>query len=537
MTQAINVDLNANDSGSQSAFKRLEASINGSIERLTKMEGQAQRSGRAIIDAMTKASTAANAYGRAGGNVASIIGDVDRKTNRTTASSVAGWVAAVAGVGGYVSSLDELMGKIEEAGLKHDDMARKFAVQAGKSGLDRSLDQERIGNVAYSTASTMMEASAIGTELASSGFSAKDATGDALAVALKAQAAMGEQGSGKGPEVVRAASRAMQAMGMEQNAGNLGRVLMAVQQAGKAGFMKFDDLGKVSGKVSGFAGKASMEELLSAYAVGLKTMDAENASTGLKIFGSRTMGAGRDVQRKQLLAEIGMKPEDVDFVGEGLDTVTNRLAKGIGSLPAAKRTSWEKKFFGDEGADFAHNLLTDRASMQDFRNVMTNREGFEADAKEMTTGKAAADRRLSLRREMLLAARDRNAKQKADAADVVAMESGQSDFERWVNSNAMKGAMFLGASPDTAASIAYDLGGVSPARANARQVELDRAMGTIPSDTAVAGALQRQNTLMEQQNELLKKIAGNTGKEPVRIEKPDVPKTPISVYAGRGKRY
>lgn len=497
MTQKIEFELAANDTSAKSAWERQQKSIDSVIEKLGKMEDASARAGTKQEGWLSKGAT-------------QLVG------------MAAGYLSVTGAISKVIESQAEMVRQADEAALKYDTLFRKVNVQAATLGVAGEAGKKSILDTAIVNAATAEESGAIAQQLAGAGFNAKDATGSALDAVLKAQAAMGEQGSGKGAIIAESAAQYLKAMGIEATGENLKKTLIAVQQSAKEGFMKFEDLSQVSGKVGAFGGKAESADVLAAFNIGRSIMGADTASTGLKIFGERTMGAAGDKQRMDLLKQVGLKPEAVDFVGESFDTVLERLDKAVASLPEEKKAGWLQRFFGGEGANFAGALIRDRGQMDKFRGVMGNEKGFAADVAEMTSGKAAQRRRQELIDERDAAERDTGFEEKLKSTRRADRKSGQSDFSVDVATKAARWGRYLGLSDETALSLSFGGDPVNPTR----------PVGSTAKGLADADALKKS---ADEQTELLKRIARNSERPPVVIKKADVPVRFESTRAGVGR--
>jgi hypothetical protein len=505
MTAKAEFELTANDQSAKAAWERQQNAINAVIGRLGKME-----------DAQSKAAKTQDSFFLKG--TAGLAGMV------TGALSVQGAFSYI------VSETQKMRMEADAAAAKFDDLFRKVNVQAGTLGVAGEAGKKRLLNVALQNASTVEESTSIAKALAGSGFNAEQATGDALSTVLQAQAAMGQQGEGKGGIIAEATAKYMNALGMDMTGANMRKVLVGMQQSAKAGFGKFEDMAPLSGKVGGFSGKVKSEDLLAAFNIGLKSSgSADTAATGLKIFGDRLMGASGDKEREGLLKKAGIKPEQVDLIGESLDDVMATLDTALQKMPETQRTPFMQQMFGLEASGFATKLIENRGQMDMFRGVMSNEAGFNADVVEMTSGKAAGQRREALREEKRKADADTGFLDRLNVADRLAKEQGGWDIMSPIRRQVAWGASAF-MSEDAALAGAFADAGKSSG-----MVQSDPAgfMRRVNAETAAS-----QSSAFDQKEVLnaLKDIAKNTAKPPVVIEKPAVPKRPASAGAGTGGR-
>jgi hypothetical protein len=496
MAQKIEFELAANDTSARSAWERQQKSIDSVIQKLGKLEEASATAGKKQEGWLAKGA----------GQLAGM---------------AAGYLSITSAIGSAIEAQAEMARQADQAALKYDELFRKVNVQAGTLGVAGEAGKARLTDVAIANAATVEESTAIARALAGSGFNAEQATGGALDAVLKAQAAMGQQGEGKGALIAESIAKYMNALNIPMTGENMRSVMVASQQSAKAGFGKFEDMSQLAGKVGGFAGKASSQDIMAAFNIGLlNSASADTASTGLKIFGDRLMGAKGDKEREGQLKKAGLKPEDVDFIGEGFDTVMERVGKAVEAMPASDRAPWMQKMFGTEAAGFSGKLLENRGRMDEFRAVMGNEAGFAADVAEMTSGKAAQRRRQEMIDERDAAARDTGFEEKLRSVRRRDRDSGEMPLSTDVATKVARLGRYLGLSDETALSLSFGGDPMNPARPT----------GATAKGLADAEALKKS---AYEQTELLKRIAKNSERPPVKIVKPDVPVTPVSVKAGR----
>lgn len=505
MTAKAEFDITANDQSAKAAWDRQRELINAVIGRIGKME-EAQARAAKTQDTWFSKGTA---------GLASMV---------TGALSVQGAFSYI------VSETQNMSAAADAAAAKYDDLFRKVNVQAETLGVAGESGKQRLLNVALKNASTVEESTSIAKALAGSGFNAEQATGQALDTVLQAQAAMGQQGEGKGGIIAEATAKYMNAMGMEMTGENMRKVLVGMQQSAKAGFGKFEDMSQLSGKVGGFAGKVQSQDVMAAFNIGLlNSASAENAATGLKIFGDRLMGAAGDKERMGLLKKAGLKPEQVDLIGESLDDVMATLDASLQKMPETMRAPWMQQMFGTEASGFATKLIENRGRMDEFRKVMGNEAGFNADVTEMTSGKAAGQRREALKEEIRVSEKDTGFMDRVKVADRLAKEQGGWDIMSPVRRNvAWAASAFIG--EDAAISGAFADAGKS---SGVMQSDPAGFMKRVNAETEAsrAGAFAQKEML-----DVMKDIRKEVSKPPVVIEKPAVPKKPASAAAGTGGR-
>jgi hypothetical protein len=227
-----------------------------------------------------------------------------------------------------------------------------------------------------------------------------------------------------------------------------------------------------------------------------------------------------DTERMQVRAD------EIDLVGEDINQVLDTMAKGVDRLPEKERTAVMQRFFGGEGASAATYLMNNRDRIGFYEGRMGNREGFFEDASEAASGPAAQRRRLQVMRDQRAAEKFRNEKNTLDAADLAADKAGLSPAMRMVSRAEANAALYLGFSPETAVNTGYGgrFGVKGDGSFGSFGGGLDAETKAILRDTAVAA--KRTADAVEKAER----------KPPVKIEKPHVPRTPVSAMAGTGGR-
>lgn len=548
MTAKAEFELTANDQSARAAWDRQQNAINAVIARIGKME-----------EAQAKAKTTQDGFFSKG--VAGL------------ASMAAGALTFERALSGVITANSEMIKQAEQATLKYDEMFRKFNVQSAKRGLEGAQNKNRILNAAEVNAFSADEATSVATQLVSSGFSAQEATGGSLDIMLKTIAASNLQG-GDVTTLTESVTQFLNSQGKELNAANLTETLVGAQRLFEGTNLQLKDLSQLAGKGVGFQGRASSQEVLAAFDVGRQVMGADTASTGLKIFGERVMGAGEDDTRKDLLKRMKLKPEDVDMVGESFQQVLERMKTGIESLPETQRAGVLQKFFGGEGASFAQLLIQDPTKIAQNVAIQNDTAGFDAAVEENTSGKAAATRRAQVRQERLAAERDQAFTEMTNQGTIAMQEAGISPFMQNVAYGEAYALSALGFSTETATNLAYQnrygvrpdgsIGsfGINQDAVTAEAEQARRGAGAqvdVVNRRRPAGQARGPRNLAEAMNagafsggpyvadsatpeqwrsmdDALKKIAENTSRPPVVIEKPAVPKRPASAAAGTGGR-
>lgn len=284
-----------------------------------------------------------------------------------------------------------------ETNRKLSEQEQKLRVQGGLTALQGQEAQRRVLATAYRNAVSSDVANAAAVQLISSGFSVEDATGAGLDVTLGTLAASNKFGEDP-TQLVQAAGQFLAATGQEKNAANLRQLLVSGQGLFQQTDFQISDLTQLASKVGGLSGQ-DPTEILAAYDVIRNTTNAERASTALKIFGERLSGASGDRIREEQIRKLGLKPEQVDLVGESLPQVIETIGSRIDALPEEQRQPLLQRLFGTEASSSIGTLLQNRGDLAGTIAKARDTRGFEAAVEAGTSGYAAGVRRQELEAE------------------------------------------------------------------------------------------------------------------------------------------
>lgn len=310
---------------------------------------------------------------RAMGNSLSVLGSKGRKANTDLLSGLEQVVGRWLSIGSAISASIKL---VKLWGDAHDAAHRK-AVDA-TTGVDTGLRElfsladgrRAMGSIRQSvfdtavqrrvTPDTAIEASSA---LLGAGYSAKEtfeggATDTALRI-LAANAATGENVDTK--QLIDALTGFLDATQQAKTSDNLLKAGVAMQNLWAATKLSIEDIPAMSPRAAAISSATGMgNEML---AVLSQFRDVTDPSTGATAFRGgvlKLQGAGNVKRREELLAELGLRPEDVDFQGESFFDVQKTLTKAFKEAgPDASRIA--SGIFGEESMLFYSTLLNDRA--------------------------------------------------------------------------------------------------------------------------------------------------------------------------------
>ena len=377
---------------------------------------------------------------------------------------VKNWATAAISVGAAYQTVSNIVGKMidqhqklidqeNQAADRQDARARGFQVQAGLNALGAKKGKESVGKVALANAASLDTTSEIATQLVSSGFTPEAASGKAADIVLKLMAGSNSQNA-SGKEFAQTASQFLAATGQDKNEKNLEAVAVAVQQAYRGSDLEAGDLTQISGKIESMRGKVTPNEILSSFMVMREKTGKERASTAQQHFYQRLTGAADDPERVDQLTKLGLKPADVDFIGENQQQVLQRLHGGLMKLKPEARAPLMQRLFGIESGGTIEGLITDQGKLPGYEKLLTNREAFYADAATAQGGRDAARRRMEVAKQLqhegdandvslYLDVYQKLARESGAGKLTSAMGRGAADMVRMVSSNPAHAAFLM----------------------------------------------------------------------------------------------
>lgn len=435
-------------------------------------------------------------------NAITQIGRKQKQSSDSVVSSLKGQIGSVASLAaGYLSLATaittafeknrEFIRLADEASLKLDEMSRKFRIQGGLTALQGASAQKSIQAAAVAAGFSSEQAFQAATQMVSSGATPEEAQGKGLEVVLKTMAASNLFGRGQegGPPVAdptalaKAMTSYLNSQGLKLSPDNYEKIGMGVQRAFKNTDILLPDLVELAQIGSVLKGRLSQEEQIAAMA-GLKTeggLAGADAATQLRntvLFSATSKG---HVAEEKALRKMGLKPEDVDFVGETFTDVLKRYQQGLSKLKPEQVLPTLETIFGKRSVTGAKNLIDNVGLLEERQKVLGDKNAFESDVAVATSGRAAGNRRLIEAEQQQLADRagkysDVDVKR---SFGIAAREGGMSEARISLNQLIYDAYRTAGAEQETALS----------------------AIGSRTS--ARVGANSRDNSLQERTNQLL----------------------------------
>jgi TP901 family phage tail tape measure protein len=454
---------------------------------------------KALGNEVEKSTTKAEKMGDRTKRSADTAGDGVKQLIGRVGGLAAGWISVGSALNFVKAANQQAIKDMEDAATKHDDLQRKFRVTAGLRGLQAEAAQKSITTIATKNAVDAAQAYDAGTAMVSTGFSATEASGGSLHELLRFHAAMAASGKDVNYDTTAASiSGYMESQGMTKTAGNvqkLGKFLFAMRE----GNLQIEDLPFLAKEGAALATGINPQEQLAGFTslLDLK-MNPESAATGMRNVVSRLQTAGGQSEKVAALESLGLKPEQVDFVGEDLNQVLATLAKATAAVPENTRNIALDKIVGDQARGALLALMSaDQSGKFDKYVALTGQNnGYDDAITEMQSGRNAGIQRLKTSSETMLAGMNDDGDVYANALQEQMLQQGYGSIPRYVAGGVFNTARLFGSTPQQALTAA------APTSFGGEMVDMEgRVRERILEVTqANTEALRENNELMRQQN-------------------------------------
>lgn len=356
------------------------------------------------------------------------VGGLDKIAGRLT-SIAAGYVSIQAGAQMWINSNRELLEQANQLGEKYDTMARKFRVQAGLNAVQGKDAQEKILDQAEIGGNTAEEASQVANAMASTGFEADQITGGGVREMLRIFNAQTVAGKGEDlSKMTEAMSRYLESQNLPKTAENA-RMIGEKIQGLKATPLKITDLEAFASEAAGLRGKMTIDEQFASFGQLIGIEEGGMSATDLRNIAGRLSTSGGDKSKKKALQRIGVKPTEVDLVGETFDQAVERINAGLQKIPEGERDSILKKLVDEKGVAPFKKFASGLDQRKQYIEEM-NRPGLvDQDAQIIESGRAAADRRLTMQNEREKLRRDDMGDLRRKALQTELLSSGRSPLQ------------------------------------------------------------------------------------------------------------
>lgn len=328
----VNIKVSANVAEAIRLWKAMEEGPKGMANQLDAMGSKGQKSVKGLSD-----------------EVGNLVGQ--------WASVTAGISASVKILEAYVAMQNKLRGMESSATRTADKASRELANLAPGKAIETVRND--ILDLATRRRVGVPQAKDAAASLLGAGYSYDDVmkkggSGDAALRTLAATNASGKNVDVK--EMVDSLTGFLDATGQSKSAGNLGGAGQAAQAMFATNKLEIADLQALAPRAANIYATTGLQN--EQIAIMSQFKDVTTADIGATAFHgavNRLGGAGNNRARTRALAELGLKPEDVDFQGESFFDVQARLAGAFDKAgPNADRL--KQALFGDE-AKLAGNVL------------------------------------------------------------------------------------------------------------------------------------------------------------------------------------
>jgi hypothetical protein len=370
-------------------------------------------------------------------------------------TTVAGaWGLATAAINKYMEANRKSIEESDAAARTLDDQRRRSALLMKVRGDEATTANAAIEQVGVANAVNPKIAHQVAQQMAGSGFETGEITGGALDAFLKLRAATGEDpNSPESAAQLQALSRYFESQGIKKTGANVTQFGSKIQALMGPTDLSFENMGDLAKVASGFKGVLSPEEQLAAFSNLVGIMPGAEAGTKMADIVKNLRVAGSKKDATEQLGKIGLKPEDVDFVGENLGEVLGRMQGGLDKIPEKDRATVLAKVV--EGANIAtiEHMMTNRDKIYGLIPQMNNAEGFQADVALMQGGRGAAERRQAGEQLALDAARADNGTLIGEELSIASKRRGEPAVVRGLRGQAFDTARYLGLPAEYAGTI------------------------------------------------------------------------------------
>ena len=400
--------------------------------------------------------------------IRSVAGEV-----KSLAMGIIGGGGVLGAMGMWKSANEDILKQAHDTTLAYDELFRKFNIQSGLRGLAGSEAKEKLLDVAHERAVPEEVAAKAATQLVSSGYDVKEVVqGGAANEFLQGMNAMNQRGAGvDATSLAGAATSFMTAMGVQKDAAGMRGTMSSLFSAFQGTNIQLPDLQQYAAKAGGMKGKLSFQELIAAGSIhrDLGIASAESAS-GLEGLVGQAGTAGASKEKVEALSSIGLKPEDIDLIGENFDTMLGRLQGGLSTIPEEQREGVMKKVFEQAGVKFLKPLLEGRGTMQDRIAAMRDSEaGYAGAVRESEQGPGAVAVRQDVQKRRFVEKQDKNDTELRNELSQKNREAGESPFRVGLSETSYSAMRGIGISQETAAG--WSFGGYSGSGVEAAQAK------------------------------------------------------------------
>lgn len=258
-----------------------------------------------------------------------------------------------------------------------DTLARRLQIQAGLTDPQKKVQTQKI--VEQSTIDGVLAEAgfAAATQLAGSGFQ-NAVDGGSLKIILDTIQASSFTGAPE--ELVSAFTETLNAYGLEKNNKNLEAIAVAAQSLFKQTDFQLVELADFAKNAAVFeSANIGLGQSMAAFTTLREVLPAAESGTGLRNFVNILQGGAATKESANALGQLGLKPDQVDFVGENLNDVIATINVATAQMDEAAKNVALLKVFGRENVASAKLLLANADRVKELETLQQNKTQFQTD--------------------------------------------------------------------------------------------------------------------------------------------------------------
>ena len=335
----------------------------------------------------------------------------------------------------------------EKTGREYDALIRKVAVLGNMSSLQTKEAQATLMETAKEVGWTKEQATSAAVALMGAGFSTEEAIGPSAVALGKVMAASGEIDADPG-EIATATANYNKAIGKPMNAESILEMGKRAVGLDATNFTlnNIPDVAKIAAGLNRinpeeqFAIQAALQDV---YPTGAE------ASTAFKsIYGSLTSKGNRK-EWQEAVGRLGLKADDIDFLGEDAATVLDRINTAYEAAPQKTRDNEMNSIFGEFGPAVV-NLMQNAGKVRKNIALQKDTSAFDNKIAIATSGRNAGERRMDVELEGLRLQNDQQDDLFAKQREILFLKQGEPAAHNAINAAGYSAMRSLGVSQRTA---------------------------------------------------------------------------------------
>lgn len=369
----------------------------------------------------------------------------------------AGWMSASSAIRAFMTANKEAIVDSERHAEVLEDITRKFRLQAGLSAMQGDEAKRAILKNAHRAGVTKDQAFAAGTQLVSSGMQGDEAKGEGLRAFLDVLGALNITGKSVDSEgLSKALMQYLETQGIAKTGANIDQIGGQVQTLFKGTNLQLSGLPFLASEAAGLKSALTPKEQLAAFAKLTGEYSESESATSLRNVVQRLETARGNSKSSAALKQMGINPDEVDFVGENLDQVLGRMETGLQSLPEKERKTALKSIFEEKGIAPLMSMIAGRGDIAKNVALQDDLSGYREDVKLSQQGRGATGRRLTLDSEVMAADSAGRHGETLQAIQNSQRKAGFTAYQRYLSSAAYNIGSGLGFDEENAAHFAIN---------------------------------------------------------------------------------